>query len=76
MKEFGPHGGACKILLCRSFTVHDLSKQGCAHFAELLQNFTESQILWILCLVEFHEFALKLPTQTTFCGVNSKILHI
>ena len=30
--------------------------QGCARFPEFVQNFTERQILWSLCLVDFHTF--------------------
>ena len=38
---------------------------GCAHFAEILQNFSEGQILWSLCLVAFHALTLRLPIQTS-----------
>ena len=37
----------------------------CAHFPEILQNFSECQILWSLCLVVFHALTLKLPIQTS-----------
>ena len=30
-----------------------------------MQNFSERQILWSLCSVVFHAFALKLPIQTS-----------
>ena len=38
---------------------------GYACFPEFLQNFSECQILWSLCLVVFHALTLKLPIQTT-----------
>ena len=38
--------------------------QGCVQFPEFLQNFSERQILWSLCLVVFHAFTLRLPIQT------------
>ena len=34
-------------------------------FPEFLQNFSECQILWSLCLVIFHALTLKLPIQTS-----------
>ena len=37
----------------------------CARFPEILQNFSERQILWSLCSVVFLAFALKLPIQTS-----------
>ena len=37
---------------------------GCAHFPEFMQNFSEHQILWSLCLVDFHSLTLQLPIQT------------
>ena len=37
---------------------------GCARFHEILQNFSERQILWCLCSVDFHTFTLQLPIQT------------
>ena len=39
--------------------------QGCAHFPEFLQNVSEREILWSLCLVVFHALILKLPVQTS-----------
>ena len=39
------------------------SSQACTCFPEFLQNFSERQILWSLCLVVFH--ALTLPIQTS-----------
>ena len=39
--------------------------RGCAHFHEILQNFSERQILWSLCSVVFHALTLKLPIQTS-----------
>ena len=38
--------------------------QGCARFPEFVQNFSERQILWSLCSVDFHTFSLQLPNQT------------
>ena len=37
---------------------------GCARFPQFVQNFSERQILWSLCSVDFHTFALQLPIQT------------
>ena len=45
--------------------VPQMSHLGCARFPDFLQNFTERQILWSLCLVVFLAFALKLPVQTS-----------
>ena len=42
---------------------------GCARFPEILQNFSERQILWSLCLVVFHPLTLKLPIQTSLSVV-------
>ena len=38
---------------------------GCARFLEIVQNFSECQILWSLCSVVFHALTLKLPIQTS-----------
>ena len=38
-------------------------------FPEFLQNFSERQILWSLCLVVFHALTLKLPIQTSLSVV-------
>ena len=38
--------------------------QGCARFPEFVQNFSEHQILWSLCSVDFHTLTLQLPIQT------------
>ena len=38
--------------------------QGCAHFPEFTQNFSERRILWSLCSVDFHTLTLHLPIQT------------
>ena len=38
---------------------------GCARFPEILQNFSELQILWSWCLVVFLALTLKLPIQTS-----------
>ena len=37
---------------------------GCARFPEFVHNFSERQILWSLCLVDFHAFTLQLVIQT------------
>ena len=37
---------------------------GCARFPEFTQNFSERQILWSLCSVDFHTLTLQLPIQT------------
>ena len=37
---------------------------GCDPFPEFTQNFSERQILWSLCSVDFHTFTLQLPIQT------------
>ena len=54
---------------CREVRRHwtDVSEtiQGCARFAEFLQNFSECQILWSLCSVVFHAFTLRLPIKTS-----------
>ena len=39
--------------------------QGCARFPEFLENVSERQILWSLCLVVFLGFTLRLPIQTS-----------
>ena len=36
---------------------------GCAHIPEFIQNFSERQILWSWCLVDFHTLTLHLPIQ-------------
>ena len=41
-----------------------LDTQGCARFHEFVQNFSERQILWSLCSVDFHTLTLQLPIQT------------
>ena len=38
--------------------------QVCARFPEILQTFSERQILWSLCLVDFHTLTLQLSIQT------------
>ena len=37
---------------------------GCARFPEFTQNFSERQILWSLCSVDFHTLTLQLPIET------------
>ena len=44
-------------------------KIGWARFPEILQNFSEHQILWSLCLVVFRALTLKLPIQTSLSVV-------
>ena len=39
-------------------------KAGMCCFPEILQNFSERQILWSLCSVVFHALTLKLPIRT------------
>ena len=43
--------------------------QGCAHFPNILQDFSEHQILWSLCSVVFCALPLKLPIQTSLSVV-------
>ena len=41
----------------------------CARFADILQNFTERQILWSLCSVFFSCFTIEIAySNFTFCG--------
>ena len=42
---------------------------GCACFPDFLQNYSEGQILWSLCLVVFHALTLNLPIQTSLSVV-------
>ena len=49
---------------CKIIGFNPNSRVGCARFPEFTQNFTEHQILWSLCLVDFHTFTLQLPIQT------------
>ena len=42
-----------------------MSARGCARFPEILQNFSERQILWNLCSVGFHAFTMRFPIQTS-----------
>ena len=37
---------------------------GRARFPEFTQNFSERQILWSFCSVDFHTLTLQLPIQT------------
>ena len=46
--------------------------QRCARFPEIVQNFSEYQILWSLCLVVFLALTLNLPIQTSL-SVASKL---
>ena len=36
---------------------------GCARFPDFMQNFSERQVLWSLCSVDFHTLTLQLPIQ-------------
>ena len=36
-----------------------------ARFPEILQNYSERQIVWIMCSVVFHALTLKLTIQTS-----------
>ena len=36
----------------------------CARFPDFVKNFSERQILWSLCSVDFHTLTLQLPIQT------------
>ena len=47
------------------FSQSSVYSQGCARFAEILQNFSERQVLWSLCSVVFLALTLKLPIQTS-----------
>ena len=38
---------------------------GCTRSPEFVQNFSEHQILWILCSVVFRALTLQLPIQTS-----------
>ena len=51
--------------LCKRICLKLLHSQGCARFAESLQNFSERQILWSLCSVVFRALTSKLPNQTS-----------
>ena len=57
---------ALVVLLCSMIPL------GCARFPEILQNFSERQILWRMCSVVFHALTLKLPIQTSL----SQFLHV
>ena len=45
------------------------TSQGRARFPEFTQNFSERQILWSLCSVDFHTLTLQLPIQTPYSVV-------
>ena len=45
-------------------TVILVGSQGCVRFPEFVQNFSERQILWSLCSVDFRTFTLQFPIQT------------
>ena len=46
-----------------------MSVQGCTCFLNFLQNYSECQILWSLCLVVFHTLTLRLTIQTSLSVV-------
>ena len=50
---------------CRMFIV----LLGCSCFPEIVQNFSERQILWSLCSVVFHALTFKLPIHTSLSVV-------
>ena len=52
-------------VLFREVTTDIHCSQECARFPEILQNFSERQILWRMCSVVFHALTLKLPVQTS-----------
>ena len=43
---------------------------GSSCFPQFVQNFSERQILWSLCSVDFHTFTLQLPIQTLHSVVS------
>ena len=49
---------------------------GCAPFLEILQNLSECQILWSLCLAVFHAFTLKLLIQTSLSVAPELLVHM
>ena len=57
--------GCFKKLETKSLKKILIHKRLCARFPEILQNFSECQILWSLCSVVFHALTLKLPIQTS-----------
>ena len=50
--------GVCPGCVCTSHP------QECARFPGFVQNFSEGQILWSLCSVDFHTFTLQSLIQT------------
>ena len=52
-----------KTITC-SLDIDCITGLGCARFPEFTQNFSERQILWSLCSVDFHTLTLQLPIQT------------
>ena len=50
----------------KSFSFCSPPVLGCARFPEFTQNFSERQILWSLCSVDFHTLTLQLPIQTPY----------
>ena len=51
-------------ILCLKITLKHNSLSGCARFPQFVQNFSERQLLWSLCSVDFHTFTSQLPIQT------------
>ena len=51
------------MIISIEFFPQELS-QGCARFPEFTQNFSEHQILWSLCSVDFHTLTLQFSIQT------------
>ena len=50
--------------------------QGCARFAEILQNFSERQILWSLCSVVFDALTLKLLIQSSLSVAPKSLVSL
>ena len=48
----------------------------CSFLLGTLQNFSERQIVWSLCLVVFHALTLKLPIQTSLSVVSKLPLSL
>ena len=57
--------GNCEKLECKLTSVFASSGRGLLVLLIFLQNFSERQILWRMCLVVFLALTLKLPIQTS-----------
>ena len=61
------------MCVCYSVCSHrTVPIHGCARFPEILQDFSERQILWSLCSVDFHALTLNLPIHTSL-SVSPKL---